>query len=707
MPRLLCTLGFLWVNISFASISIHLPESLSENPIPRLAIEDVTALLKQACNCPVEWNAEKADIRILLPQIDPAFANQPTRFEKGKPYPILHYPEQDYSWESKDSAGIIALTLNARTVNAISFGLYGLLQEKLGFQFYHPREMIVPHWEQWPLPSEFKWTATARFHKMGFHLHTQHPLELTEDLMSPYTDAAKNRIKEYIDWLARNQQNYFEFNLLESIHLPSWVEHYKPVIEYGHQRGIIMGVDLSLHMIQQKAFMLYQSFPASWRTKKKQIDRNLKKLCEADWDVFDVEFSTTEFTKGNEKKKKKLQLHLTDRLVNKYGVKPMGRMHVVKKDELLDSGNKKDFGMTAEDSLLDSHRGILIHTVMFYSMLDEKAPVYQNENLNHMLEALLHEQKLRETWYYPESAYWITFDNSVPMFLMPYLSARLDDILMCDSLDVNGHITFSSGWEWGYWLFDWSIARWSWKHEQDGKIMEPKPTQFISAIFNEKQLDAFFEEALQLQQHYLKDKGAIQYMTAQTVTDELPSPFNLQLHPRPELTYQKINKNSDTSFIEQMKQEDMEYLLRFAAISEKLSNAMESNFPKLKSWSAGQAKVFHELLDGIRITILRSKQRISILHAMTDTDPEMHLEKAEELRLEALEIVKQRESNYRYPVSLLASPYYSHTSYNYGYLYPVHDLHFWKREEMQIRKNRWGPLFMSIWNVTRIVGLTN
>ena len=75
--------------------------------------------------------------------------------------------------------------------------------------------------------------------------------------------------------------------------------------------------------------------------------------------------------------------------------------------------------------------------------------------------------------------------------------------------------------------------------------------------------------------------------------------------------------------------------------------------------------------------------------------------------MKALEIVKRREGHYRYPVKLLAEQRYSRTSYNFGYLYPVHDLHFWQREEMQIKKDKWGPLFLSIWNIPRIIGLAN
>ncbi|GIV33614.1 MAG: hypothetical protein KatS3mg031_1149 [Chitinophagales bacterium] len=686
-------------------VSLIIPPVLQQNSITRIAVEDVTDLLRKACHCEVYWNKDTANVKIILPATDPDAEHHLTQFEKQWPYPILHYPEQDYQWESTDSAGVILLRLYARTAQAISFGLYGLLQEKLGFQFYHPREMIIPSFERWPLPAAFTWKASPRFHKRGFHLHTQHPLELTEDLMHPYSPESRQRIREYIDWLARNQQNYFEFNLLESVWLPEWIPYFQFIIEYGHQRGILMGVDLSMRMIQQKAFMLYRNFPASWRTKKKQIDRNLRHLCKADWDVFNIEFSTTEFSKGNEKKKRALQRYITDRLVNQYSIKPMGRMHVVKDERMIDRRETSSQSMSVADSLLDQNRGILIHTVMFYSLTDSNAPVYGNENLLHMLDALLYEQQYRETWYYPESAYWITFDNSVPMFLAPYLSARLEDILLCDSLQVTGHITFSSGWEWGYWLIDWSIARWSWQHEENGTIRQPRPDDYLNELLHDASVTTGLLEALRLQQLFLKDSGLIAYLTAQTVTDELPRPFNLQLHPRPKLSYRQMFKNPELAAKEL--QPVVTSLIRFANQTDSILTHTEAAYSRNSPQSPQVDKIFNEIMDGLRITSLRARQRVSIFQAMMyPKQREAHLQEAELIRQRALQVVRRREAEYRYPVSLLAGRYYSHTAYNYGYLYPVHNLHFWKREEMQIRKNRWGPFFMSIWNVARIIGIS-
>ena len=45
------------------------------------------------------------------------------------------------------------------------------------------------------------------------------------------------------------------------------------------------------------------------------------------------------------------------------------------------------------------------------------------------------------------------------MFLLPYLSARLDDINYCETQQIPGHLTFSSGWEWGYWQNDYATLR--------------------------------------------------------------------------------------------------------------------------------------------------------------------------------------------------------------------------------------------------------
>ena len=71
--------------------------------------------------------------------------------------------------------------------------------------------------------------------------------------------------------------------------------------------------------------------------------------------------------------------------------------------------------------------------------------------------------------YFPESAYWVAFDNSVPTYLPMYIRSRwLDMFEIKTQSEENGHATltdhtlFSSGWELGYWQNDVATLRMNW-----------------------------------------------------------------------------------------------------------------------------------------------------------------------------------------------------------------------------------------------------
>lgn len=635
-----------------------------------------------------------------LPAIKKEEAAQLNRFAREAKFPYKNYPEHDYRWSLTKQNSKTILELKTTSWQGVSFGLYGLLQEKLGFKFYHPRRMIVPNWTEFPLQQNFNWEAKALFDKKGFHLHTQHPLELTEQLHDGNLPNALEDVKEYIDWLARNGQNYFEFCLLENIDRKVWNTHAKAIVDYCHQRGIMAAVDLSLHMIQQKTFQLYVG-PAA---KQRQVEKNLIWLMRADWDFINMEFSTAEFISGNRKRKEELRLFIIDWLKKNTNTKLMGRQHVVRHEN--EMGNKrKEFVWDSASSALDKERGVLSHTVMFYSMTEPHAPVYENKNQRHMFDFLLQQMKIRETWYYPESAYWVTFDNSLPVFLLPYLNARLSDIDTCVKYNVPGHITFSSGWEWGYWLFDWSIARWSWKHTTDGVAEKRFPEMYAHEMLKTKEEKNFFSQSLQLQQQYLKDSSLMQWMTAMSITDEISiKALNDAYHPRPELSYKFLQRKADLMQLEKTNREALLPLRDFAYKT-------RTELTKINN----RDSVLFEWMDGVAITASRALHRSYILqyiicertakikHEKCDCDS--LLNEATNIREQSLRIVKHRENNYRYPVSSLAHKGWDHTSYHTGYLYTVSNLYFWYREEEEARRNKYTPGFMQIWNMWRIAGI--
>lgn len=697
-------------------ISILASRTLLENELVQKSVDDCLILLKKACQCEVTLNDRSQEILLFLPEIDSNKAASASHFGKSVSYPYIKYPAHHYDWRSERIDNQIHLQLNTPTYIGISFGLYGLLQEQLWFAFYHPKQSVIPKLEFWPLTEDFLWQATPRFDKKGFHLHTMYPLELTEPLLNPDCPNGIQQAKEYIDWLVRNQQNYFEFNLLESDDLNRWVNYIKPVVDYAHARGILIGLNISLHMTQQKAFMLYKNFPTSLKSAKKQIEENLDILFQTNWDVIAMETSTTEFTQGNASKVQQLQLYVTDLVVNKHHAHLAGREYVVQKNNILGKTTTTD-SLTEAEQLLDANRAVSIHTVMFYSLLDHKAPVCENENLLHLLDLLKKEQKIRETWYYPESAYWGAFDNSVPMLLMPYLQARLDDILLMDSLNVKGHLTFSSGWEWGYWLIDWSIARWSWKHQFNGKTLKIRSTQFLADLFQNQTIVDYFNSLASLQQKYIKEDQLIRYMVAQTITDESVEPFNIEFHPRPEKSYRWMRKKANKDDIQILKKKAIEPLLEFAILGEAVINDLKAQNISL---IPTRANIRKELTTALSITHLRAKHKANTLSLLLEkrqkeldktasSNLDSYQEEAQKARLAAQKLVTQQEKNYRYPLALTARKIKGggKTAYDFGYLYPVSNLHVWKREEEQIIQDKYGSFFMSIWDIPRILGIVD
>lgn len=689
------------------SISINTPKSLLDTSITQITIADVQQLLKQACNCDVALNNSNADIIFQLPDIPLNTICAPNKFQQQATVPYYPYPEHNFKWTSITSEKVI-YTLEAGCWQGISFGLYALLQEQFGFRFYHPRETIIPQLQQNRFPIFNSFEGNALFDKKGFHLHTQHPLELTEQLHDGKIPNALEDIKEYLNWLIRNGQTYFEFCLLESIDHKIWNQHAKAMVHYGHQRGLIMGIDLSLHMIQQKSFQLYKTPPKSFRNKKKQIEKSLVWLLEGGWDILNVEFATAEFVGGNRKKKELLRLHMIDWLMQNSHTKLMGRKHVVKDEN--ERLAKETLEMDSAQNALDKERGILIHTVMFYDMTEPQAPVYENENLQHMFVQMMKEKEVRETWYYPESAYWITFDNSIPMFLLPYLNARLSDIDTCIKYNIPGHITFSSGWEWGYWLFDWSIARWSWQYKINGNAEPRHPLDAVALLFNNNEtIVSLMQQQLNLQQAYLKDSNLIQWLTAMTVTDEMPFGLSQNYEPRPPYFYKDISNNITAEVVTQLQQNTLPLLKNFAATTLQLCENMKQISAEKKQ------HVLNEWIDGLEITGYRAMHRYYTLsHLLERRMAQLKNEKynstnligeAKKIRDNAQTIVNRREPNYRYPVESLGRKKYSHTAYQYGYLYPVSNLHFWNREEQQALQNKWHFRFMNIWDVFKIVGL--
>lgn len=676
---ILLTLSIIHLASAQLRISLIPNKFLLENACSKMAIEDAKKIFKQNTSCIFSETDTSADIVLKLPTqlLQTIVADDSYQWEKN-----------NHTWN-----------LTAASIKGVANGIYGIMQEVLGFKFYHPREMIIPNYTMYQIPEINHFRGQPAFENIGFHLHTMHPIELTEDLLDEKREGGIDRIFEYIDWLARNGQNYFEFNVLESIELESWIHHAKKISDYSHQRGIRCGLDLSLHMLQQKAFQLYEAPPYKFGNIQKQIQYNVGMLSQTGFDVWNVELSATEFTTGDQIKKKKILQFLTS-LLQKNHIQLMSRNHVVKTEQMVNGGNGEEAG----DILADG-QGLMVHTVMFYSLTDEKAPVYRNKNLKHMHQILQKEKNIRPTWYFPESAYWVTFDISVPMFLLPYFSARLSDIELCEKENIKGHLTFSSGWEWGYGYIDWSIARWCWKYKMNGVDEKRTSLQYINELVTDD-FKKYVAEEEKLQQEYIKEKELIRVMVAQTITDEIPGPFNLEFHPRPMYSYPFIRNKANLGQLDSIQKIYLDPLKEYYVKGLQLDVAINS---------LQLNRMEKEIFDGIRITHLRAWHKCQTLNYLVQYRTNKIkkrkqnisglLDEAYQTRRMAQQIVITRELNYRYDQRMLSTKHLDHTCYHFGYLYPVHNLHFWQREELQAKNGNYNFWYRSIWNVGRTVGL--
>jgi hypothetical protein len=714
MRSRIVVLSLIFLNVPTAasaySINIHVSKKLLTLPVARTAIEDGKALLQQAMpSAVISINTNThSQIIIILPEAE--------SFTKKQPSPLAasaenRLPEVDrsYRWISRLESGQVVLRLQARSPEGVACGLYGLLQGKMGFRFHHPRESVIPEYRSWPLPDQFTFSGRPRFEKTGFHLHTMHPIELAEQILNPDYPNAFEDIARYIDWLARNGQNTMQFVLLRGIDRERWPRHAARFVDYAHRRGIMCGVQISLSMLQQQAFQaitLLRLYPSY----NKQVDDSLVWLFQAPWDFVALEATMGEHLPFLSKLVPDVQAHLEQQVAERFHALLLLGTHVIG-------------GADTPREPQRSSSGILVHSVMCYSISETTAPVYGNKNQRFMLETVRKEQPRRETWYWPESSYWVGFDTPVPLLLLPYLDTRHQDIETMARLGVNGHLTFTSGWEWGYWLIDWSIARWSWEYRDTKTIRESNPLEPLNELLPDAHLRPLWKEALRLQNLYLKKHDLMRFMAAATPFSEMPHPLDKPFQPSPEFHYSQLFNSATTQEAGLHLDRPIKKLEGYARSMGILLRQMETISEQDKQRPGNQSdfmrwKLSRELARALKVSALRASHRALTLRALSarirernSGNGQAHHESAELLvkarlvRFEALALVRQQETGYRYPLQLLNNRRDSVTAYQFGYLYPASRLFFWEREEQQIMQERFDPLLMNLWDIRRTLGV--
>jgi hypothetical protein len=482
------------------------------------------------------------------------------------------------------------------------------------------------------------------------------------------------------------------------------------------------GVEISLAMLQQQAFQSIQ-LSRPYPSYRGQIDRTLSWLFQAKWDFITVEPTMGEYLPNLARSLPQTMDYLLGEVAERYHAKPFVATHVIREkheQKPADAGLLPVGELVAKDAPYTTKAGMLLHSVMCYSVSEPKAPVYGNLNQCFVLERGKRERSRREVWYWPESAYWVAFDNSVPLFLLTYLDARWRDMESMERIGVVNHLTFSSGWEWGYWLIDWSIARWSWHYSVNGKTVPSGPLAPLHDLFPAQRMDRLWGEALSLQNHYLKEQELLRLMAVLTPFSESPWPVRRPFQPEPDFTLSYLLHEAPKAYVESLLHGPVAALDAYADKMERIVGEIEAATLLKAAAGRGEAAELRllsaELSRSLEVTALRARHRSLTLKALMAKravrppgigNAEELLAAAAAIRGRALGLVRRQEEIYRYPVSLIARKRRSLTAYPFGYLYPVSNLIFWQREEEQVRRERFDPFFMNIWDFKRTLGLSS
>lgn len=544
---------------------------------------------------------------------------------------------------------------------------YGL--QKLGFLFPHPRWQVTPTSEKMAAVCGQSFAWLPRFRFRGFHLHTMHPSEWLHGFLM----GEKQIARDMINWSVRNGQNVLQIVLLKQ-DLAQLQSGFGDLSKEAQDAGLTVGIDVSFSLIQQKALRLVgwnRGLSTLVETASEQISdiqnaiKDLNRRVHFDLITLEVgssEFSSTDYAKNIE----------WINAANSAAV-ALGKSAFVKVHTSINQFSPKYGNFNFLPQYTNPAVGILPHTVMFYGLDDVSTPVYGRSDFKDMKNFMLNENHKRETWYYPETSYFIALDIDIPVLLTDYLTSRSADMDIAEANGIPGHIDFTTGQELGYWLLDWTVALLA--------NAENRANPYVGLSLLGEDL-AVWKNIIQFQTVFFKQKGLIEEITSENFMDEIPVFANhvLDRHPLSELKRDSARLQS-----------------RLGVLAEALA--------KLPATDSIHNPELRRILE---ITSLRVQFAYRLRRALAEKVGSVArnsaLDETKRIRLAAQKIVDQViKSTNRYPEAMIFEQNENLSSYPFGYGWTVKTLHFWEREENMVRNDSYLPTYMNIYDPLRIL----
>ncbi|HRE89051.1 MAG TPA: hypothetical protein PK095_07915 [Myxococcota bacterium] len=628
------------------------------------------------------------------------------------------------------------VALSSRTRLGRQYAIYELLR-RVGARYYHPEDDYLPVVALDSLRARLETPtvlgagpifAPAFVHR-SYTFHGAHPLEQLEsfsDSRHPITEA-----KNVNDWIIKNRGDIMRGAGRGIAPTENRDERVAQLEALRTRRGLRRTVGITLHNQQQGASADLD--PTSPIPLEEQARALVIERLDAVKDAyaFGIHFGPTELTTTPDRETVALinaagqkALELRPELTVEINVHTTGTQPVDHYDDLGCPPGTNDRGVADYYDLAfhtDERFAARVHTVMFHP-LEGPAGVYNQPSFAHKLCLMTQASAAgRPLIYFPESAYWLSWDNTIPVYLPLYLHSRWRDIQLIRPLlldkggTVRDHRLFNSGHEWGYWQADYAVGLLHWEPDLTlrqvvGELADP----FCAVIdFNPDNPEpitcqartTFIEVLLEVMEdqrlHFLeapdsrgKPGGLYTMFAGEDPADELGAVSGLEFRPV-RIPFRAL---LDMSFseLEAFVRTDLDRLAQQA-------NAYEGWRDRLLAVRAevpeAGLRFFDETVDGLAINAVRARHTHALyLVAMTLRDhpadePEVTtpLAKAQAHLAEAETIIARREAAYRYPAAQThgggltpdtATP--NGTTYPYRVHTKTHLLSYWTNRQAQI-----------------------
>ncbi len=558
---------------------------------------------------------------------------------------------------------------------------------RLGVRFFHPEEEYVPDSPDWP-DDEVHVEHTPAFKYRSVTLHLTHPLELG-DVFKRADERYKGEGVDYIDWQIKNGASYGTEGV------PFDGER-----DYGVRRGLPTSTGFNLHETQQGGHPIID--PDDPRPVHQQIadaiDQRMGDDPDHYPDFFGFNFNPSEFTELPD-------TEIVDELtfIANYMAENYPDTIVMTINHGTHGAPTEHYGVRFYDlpEFAPPNLGVKVHTLMFYDLF-RPAPVYGNENFHFLYDFMVRNYQTRRLWYFPEAAYWLTFDIAVPLYLPITIEARSRDIdgiafMLAGKLD--GHRVFGTGQEWGYWQNEYCSFRMAADLSYDWHDCLADIAYVTGPAADEVQ--SVMEDLVGYQERDIIYGDVLPYIVGTDHETEVAASIGVQFHPLPPSPKAIMGWDADkvADFHERIEPQLERMEDDYMALIDRLDAVKDSVPDKGRPW-------FDEIYDGIEVSALRARHGRQVYGALVrlresqlrfdqnlaDQARQM-LDAAEQTTQNALDVIHRREQHYRYkPLSrsIAGGPDGTEDDnwsiYHYRYLNRTHYGFYYKKIDQRAEK---------------------